>query len=99
MNNVHKWSLLLREYPLSIGKSNLIRRSSDPIRMGILTDHLMGVARKLKLPNVYISALNTLRSNSKHDKEYWKTRLIHATNLLLTATNERIIEITLATQK
>jgi len=99
MNNIHKWSLLLKEYPLPIGKVNIFRRSSDSIKMGILTDHLMGVARKLKLPGIYISALDVLRSNSKHDKEYWKTRLIHSTNLLLTAVNDKINEITLATQK
>ena len=99
MNNASKWILILKEYPLSDNKYKLIRRSSDSIKMGILTDHLMGVASKLKIPNIYIIRLKTLRSNVRSDKNYWILKLIDDTNLLLSAACARIKELTSATQK
>jgi len=81
---------ILNSFPMSSGKENTILRNKNPkITFGVFTDYLMGVARKLKIPDVYIQKVG--------DREYQTTkkakdRLTFSTFDLVTAIHEKIRE-------
>jgi len=59
---------ILNNFPLSSGKEKAILRNKNPkITFGIFTDHLMSVAGKLKISNVYIE---NLRYNKEKNRRY-----------------------------
>ena len=65
MNNFSMvwWDLLLA-YPLSNAKKKLTLTGTNRVVTGILTDHLMSIARNLNVPQVYIKAVHN--SRKKH---------------------------------
>ena len=64
-----KWRKVLEAYPLSEKKINVIsKRGNDTVNKGIMTDHIMGIARKLGVPNVYIKRLRYYRDRYKRHR-------------------------------
>ena len=81
---------ILNSFPMSSGKEKAILRNKNPkITFGVFTDYLMGIARKLKIPDVYIRKVgNRKYSTSKNAKD----KLTFATFDLVTAIHEKIRE-------
>lgn len=61
--NALRWSILIEKYPLKESKIKVILRSDNKMCMGILTDHLLSVANKLGIPNIYIQQVSLQRKS------------------------------------
>jgi len=94
------WETILETYPLSHSKIDLINKSGDGIIVGVMTDHLMKVARKVGVPSSYIKNLSLTRQEYKRYKradylnltESGKDSMIIQTCLLLSEVSIRIRE-------
>ena len=94
--DILKWVEILTEYPIGQSKVKLLEKSNHPIIVGILTDHLMKVARKIGIPNSYIKCLSQARKEYKNygknePADLFRDRMMVQTHIMLIAVSEKIV--------
>jgi hypothetical protein len=84
-----RWATILETYPLSPIKEKLIKGMKDSEMFGVLSDHLMKVARKVNIPTPFIDRLHEIRILHRNTG-IMKAELIYYTKLLLLSVSESI---------
>jgi len=90
--DAYRWTIILNAFPLSNGKQKAFNKalasSSASALMGILTDHLMKVAKIVGIPSVYLRDV----AKSRMFKIYgiYNNRLKKETNNILSAVCESL---------
>jgi len=77
------WYFILQWYPLPTNKEKLLDRG-QAIKDGVMYDHLMSVARKVNIPNIYIERFDNFRKSyrRRHTVEGRNKLYIDSTYLL-----------------